>query len=150
LADLYRQLGRDGDGETVLRAAVDASPQDAGAYHALGLVLTRLKRTDEAIAEFRRASEIEPDRARYAYVYAVALHSANHNAEAIATLKDALARHPEDRDTLAALTTFNRDAGDFAAALEYAERLAHLAPSDPGVASLLENLRSKATEPKPQ
>jgi predicted CXXCH cytochrome family protein len=150
LADLYRQLGRDADGETVLRAAVDASPQDAGAHHALGLVLTRLKRTDEAIAEFRRASEIEPDRARYVYVYAVALHSADHSAEAIATLKSALARHPEDRDILAALATFNRDAGDFAAALEYAERLAHLVPGDPGIAGLLENLRSKATEPKPQ
>jgi predicted CXXCH cytochrome family protein len=150
LADLYRQLGRDGDGEAVLRAAVDASPRDAGAHHALGLVLTRLKRTDEAIAEFRRASELEPDRARYVYVYAVALHSADQSAEAIMTLKQALARHPEDRNILAALTTFNRDAGDFAAALEYAERLARLAPSDPGIAGLLENLRGKATEPNLQ
>ena len=30
LADLYRQLSRDGDGENVLRAAIAASPHDAG------------------------------------------------------------------------------------------------------------------------
>ena len=76
LADLYRQMGRDADGENVLRAAIAASPRDGGLHHSLGLTLTRLKRSDEALAEFRRASELEPDRARYAYVYAVGLHSA--------------------------------------------------------------------------
>ena len=76
LADLYRQLGRDGEGESVLRTAIAASPRDAGLHHALGLTLVRLKRPDEALAELRRAAELEPDRARYAYVYAVALHSA--------------------------------------------------------------------------
>src|SRR5262249_60795660 len=57
LADLYRQTGRDGEGENVLRAAIAASPRDAGLHHALGLALTRLKRTDAAIAEFRRAAQ---------------------------------------------------------------------------------------------
>ena len=42
LADLYRQLGRDADGEQVLRAALIVSPQDAGLHHALGLTLVRL------------------------------------------------------------------------------------------------------------
>src|SRR5262249_40107374 len=72
LADLYRQRGRDGDGEEVLRAAIDVSPRHAGLHHALGLTLTRLKRNDGAIAEFRRAAEIEPESARYTFVYAVA------------------------------------------------------------------------------
>jgi tetratricopeptide (TPR) repeat protein len=56
LADLYRQRGRDGDGEEVLRTAIDASPRHAGLHHALGLTLTRLKRSDGAIAELRRAA----------------------------------------------------------------------------------------------
>jgi Flp pilus assembly protein TadD len=73
LADLYRQLGRDNDGESVLRAAIAASPRDAGLHYALGLTLTRLKQPDEALAELRRAAELEPDRARYLYVYTVAL-----------------------------------------------------------------------------
>ena len=75
LADLYRQLGRDADAESVLRKALQASPRDAGLHHALGLTLVRLKRQDEALAELARAAELEPDRARYAYVHAIGLDS---------------------------------------------------------------------------
>jgi hypothetical protein len=42
--------------------------------------------------------------------------------ESMKVLKENLARHPDDRDTLLALLTFNRDSGDVGAALEYAER----------------------------
>jgi len=48
---------------------------------------------------------------------------------------------------LLALVTFNRDAGDPATALEYAERLARVAPNDPGVANLVETLRRSAKKP---
>ena len=147
LADLYRQLGRDGEGEGVLRTAIAASPRDGGLHYALGLALTRLKRTDEAMAELRRAAELEPDRARYAYVYAVALHSAGRSEQAIAVLKENLARHPEDRDTLLALVTFSRDAGDLVAALEYAERLARLVPGDRDVANLVRSLQGQLQKP---
>ena len=147
LADLYRQTGRDGEGENVLRSAIAASPRDAGLHHALGLALTRLKRTDAAIAELRRAAELEPDRARYAYVYAVALHSAGRGEEAMRALKENLVRHPGDRDTLLALVSFSRDAGDVAAALGYAEQLARVAPAEPGLAGLIENLRRQIKEP---
>jgi len=148
LADLYRRLERDGDGEAVLRAALVTSPRDGGLHHALGLTLTRLKRTDDALPELARAAELEPGRARYAYVYAVALHSAGRGAQAIAVLKEALARHPADRDTLLALVSFNRDAGDFDAALAYAERLARLLPNDPAVAAMIQQLRDRAAPTK--
>ena len=141
LADLYRQLARDGEGENVLRSALAAVPRDAGLHHALGLVLTRLKRPDDALGELQRAAELEPERARYAYVYAVALNSAGHRNEAIMALKDSLARHPGDRDTLQALMSFNRDARDFTAALEYAEQMARLAPNDPSLSALIDTLR---------
>jgi len=149
LADLYRQLVRDGDGESVLRAAIATSPRDAGLHHALGLVLTRLKRTDGAIAELHRAAEIEPDRARYSYVYAVALHSAGRGDEAMTVLNQILVRHPDDRDTLLALISFSRDAGDFGTALAYAERLARVAPNDPNLAALIESLRRQRSSPAP-
>jgi tetratricopeptide (TPR) repeat protein len=141
LADLYRQLARDGEGENVLRSALAAVPRDAGLHHALGLVLTRLKRADDALGELQRAAELEPERARYAYVYAVALNSAGHHSEAIKALKDSLARHPGDRDTLQALMSFSRDARDFTAALEYAEQLARQAPNDPSLGALIDTLR---------
>jgi tetratricopeptide (TPR) repeat protein len=143
LADLYRQLGRDADAESVLRQAIQTSPKDAGLHHALGLTLVRLKRQDEALAELARAAELEPDRARYAYVYAVALDASGRRGDAIQALKDNLARHPGDRDTLSALVSFNRDAGDVTAALTYAEQLAKIEPNNAELKALIETLRAK-------
>jgi tetratricopeptide (TPR) repeat protein len=143
LADLYRALGRDGEGEAALRAAIAGSPKDPGLHYARGLVLTRLKRPGEALDELRDAARLAPDRARYAYVYAVALNSAGQREQAMATLKNILVDHPHDRDTIQAIVAFARDGGDFATALEYAKILAQLAPNDPGIKALIETLQSK-------
>lgn len=92
-----------------MRASITASPRDAAAHHALGLVFVRRKHLDEALNELRRAAELEPERARYAYVYAVELHSAGRTDDAMSILKENLARHSNDRDTLLALIAFTRD-----------------------------------------
>jgi Flp pilus assembly protein TadD len=127
----------------VLKTAIASSAPDAGLHHALGLTLIREKRPEDALNELRIATELEPDRTRYAYVYAVALHSSRRIDEATKVLKENLARHPGDRDTLLALTTFTRDAGDIAAALEYAEQLSRIAPNDPNLARLTDDLRAR-------
>ncbi len=150
LADLYRQLGRDVEGDGILRAAIATAPQDAGLHHALGLVLIRLKQIDAALSEFRRATELDPDRARYAYVYAVALHSTGHSDDALSVLKESLAKHPNDRDTLLALINFSRETGDVASALDYAERLARISPDDQGLAHLIQELRHQTVKPNAQ
>jgi tetratricopeptide (TPR) repeat protein len=103
--------------------------------------LTRLKRNDEAIAELRRAAEIEPERARYTYVYAVALHSAGQTENAMTVLEENIARHPSDRDTLMALLSFHRGAGRIDSALRYAEQLALIIPEDKDLVELIEDLR---------
>jgi predicted CXXCH cytochrome family protein len=146
LSDLYRRLGKDSDGESVLRTAIMFSHADAGLHHALGLTLTRESRPDDALNEFRTATELEPDRSRYAYVYAVALHSSGHIDESMKVLKANLAGHPDDRDTLLALTTFSRDAGDIGAALDYAGQLSRLAPGDRDLARLIDDLRSRSKQ----
>ena len=144
LADLYRQLHQDEKAESALRATIGASPEDAGLHYALGLVLTRLKRPDQALEEFRRAATLQTDNARYAYVLAVALHSASRAEEALNVLKENLARHPNDRDTLVALIWFNRDAGNFADALHYAELLAVITPDDHNLINLIQELQSRS------
>jgi Flp pilus assembly protein TadD len=149
LADLYRQLDRDGDGESTLRAAIAVAPADAGLHYALGLTLNRLKRTDDSLVALRRAAELDPNNARYAYVHAVGLHSAGRAGDAIAVLKDNLDKHPGDRDSLLALVTFNRDSGNIASALDYAERLAQLAPGDRQLSELVDALR-RQLKPAPQ
>ncbi len=144
LADLYRQLGKDSEGENLLRSVLADSPREAAVHHALGLTLTRLKRSDEALAEFQKSTELEPDSSRYAYVYAVALHSGGHRDEAMTELKGALRSHPGDREILQALVSFSRMSGDTVAALGYAEQLAAITPDDQGLARLIAELRRMA------
>jgi Flp pilus assembly protein TadD len=147
LADVYRSLGRDSDSESVLRGAITAAPQDARLHYSHGLALVRLKQSAGAIAEFRKATELDPNQARYAYVYAVALHSAGRGGAAMTILKEKLVRHPDDRDTLLALISFSRESGDFSSALEFAERLARIAPDAPGLTGLIQELRRQAAKP---
>ena len=88
-----------------------------------------------------KSSELDPERARYAYVYAVALHSAGRVQDALTVLKSNLARHPNDRDTLLALISFSRDSGDAKSALDYAQRLAQIVPADQGLTTLIDTLK---------
>ena len=141
LADLYRGLNRDGDAEAILKQALAVAPDDAAAHHAMGLLLVREHRLPEATAMLAKAATLDPQRARFAYVYAIALNSGEHRAEALRVLEENHARHPADRDTLTALVSLNREAGDRDAALRYAEMLARLTPGDPTVAQLLDELR---------
>jgi Flp pilus assembly protein TadD len=91
-------------------------------HHALGLALVRLKRTDAALGELERATVLEPGNARFAYVYAVALHSTGKVDAAIAQLEKALVAHPNDGDILEALASFHEARGQSAVAKKYAER----------------------------
>jgi len=145
LADLYRQLGRDQDGVAVLREALQASPNDGGLHHALGLALVRLKQQDAAIEELRRAAELEPDRSRYAYVYAVGLESLGRRAEAVAVLKENLKRHPHEPETLLALINFARADGDAATALGYAEQLAEVELDNQPLNELIRALKDQVS-----
>jgi predicted CXXCH cytochrome family protein len=147
LADLYRQLGREGESESVLRTALITSARDAGLHYSLGLTLVRLKRSDDAIEELATAAALEPDRARYAYVYAVALHSAGRVPQSISVLNQSLARHPSDRDTSLALINFYRGTGDVASALAVAQQFALVVPEDQNLARLIQELRQQAKKP---
>jgi Flp pilus assembly protein TadD len=100
-------------------------------------------RPDDALAEFRTATEMEPDRSRYADVLAVPLHSSGRVDESMKVLKENLARHPDDRESLLALVTFNRDAGDIGAALEYAEQLSRITSNDHDLTRLTDDLRER-------
>jgi len=139
LADLYRAIGRDGEGETLLRRAVAIAPDSADAHHALGLWLVRQKRSDDALAEFARAAELRPD-VRFAYVFGVALHSAGKTDRAIEVLQAAYDRHPGDHQLLVALVTIERDAGKLDDAKKHADALVALMPDDDGAKRLRSEL----------
>lgn len=140
LADLYRSTGREAEGEPVLRRALELEPGSADVRHALGLVLVRLGRQDEALAELGIAADSETAPPRYGYVYAVALQDAGDTGAARDVLRRSLQQYPADRELLFAATTFARDAGDLDAALGYTRRLLDLDPRDQRAAQLRQEI----------
>jgi Flp pilus assembly protein TadD len=146
LADFFRVRGENETGEKWLRRALEIEPGNADVHHALGLGLVRRKLYTEALDALRAAHELAPDNARYAYVYAVALSSTGARRQAENLLEVTHARHPADRDVLVALVSFARERADLAGALDYAKKLATLAPLDRGVQRLLRDLET--TQPR--
>lgn len=128
LADLYRALGRETDGEQVLRSGLKAFPDDASLHHVLGLNLVRTQRMPAALRALQRAAELAPEVPRYAYVYAIALDSTGATVQALRVLRDSQRRHPADGETLQALVDLLGKRGDESAARGYARQLAGLYP----------------------
>lgn len=141
LAELYRGRQEEGRAEETLRRAVQRNLESAAAHHALGLALVRLRRIEEALAELRRAAEIEPESARYGYVLAVALDGTGKAAEAQQVLDAVIRRHPYDVDSLSAAAIWSLRRGDNRAALARLETLRTLRPDDPRLAQEVERLR---------
>lgn len=142
LADLRRSQGRDADAETTLREGLVQMPDDATLHHVLGLTLVRLQRVDEALVALARAAQLVPANARFAYVYAVGLHSSGKTPQALEEIDRALALNPAQRELLLAGASLSRDAGERERALGYARRLAAAAPNDPQAQRLLQELQT--------
>ncbi|MFQ5571635.1 MAG: tetratricopeptide repeat protein [Rhodothermales bacterium] len=142
LADLYRVQGRDDEGERLLREALAIQPDEPVVYHVLGLLLVRKGRTAEAVEALGKAVALRPDNLRFSYVYGVALHSIGTSNRAVDVLEQAYRRHPRDRELLRALVTINLDRGANDAALKYVRELIALAPEDPELRRILEQIQA--------
>ena len=140
LADLYRIQRREEEAQLLLDKAISLDSTAAEPIHALGLLKSRLGQQQEALKLFARAAALQPSVTRYAYVYAVALHSYGEREKAIAVLTKSYETRHADRDVLTALITFNRDKGDMSSAVLYADRLVQLSPRDPHVIALRRSL----------
>jgi len=112
-ADALRSAGDDAAALAMLERGLAAVSGERAAtlHHARGLTLVRLQRLPDAVAALRRAHELAPQDARYAYVYAVGLNDMGRPQAAIAVLKRALASAPDDAQLRTALAAISRDAG---------------------------------------
>jgi tetratricopeptide (TPR) repeat protein len=128
LADVYRTTGRDKEGHDILMQARAVDSANADVQHALGLVHVRLGQTDSALVHLKRAVELDPDAVRYAYVYAIGLHSSGERLRAMTVLRQTLKRHKYDRSLHEAMVTMHLEAGEFDDALKYVLRLQNLFP----------------------
>jgi predicted CXXCH cytochrome family protein len=140
-ADAYRAQRREEDAIRTLHEGIAAAPGSASLHYALGLAYVRAGQRAAALPEFARAVELGPSEARYAYVYAVALHSLGRSAEAVRALERDATRWPRNRDILFALATMERDAGHRDNARRAAQRLLEANPDDREARSLVEQLK---------
>ena len=131
LADFYRARQDEAAADKTLRDAIARFPDAADLHYALGLSLIRQQQAQAAVTELQRATTLNPDSARYIYVYAVALNSTGKPAEALLVLQGAHNRFPTNTDLLSALVAFNRDQGKAEAANRYAKKLQALLPAAP-------------------
>lgn len=145
-ADLERIAGNETAAEEILRKSYADNPASGALAHALALSLIRQKKPGEAMDYLMRAASLAPEQARFAYVLAVAQHDTGKISESMATLGDAIARHPYDRDLLMAMITYEVEAGALGSALERAELLNKLEPNSPQIAQLLASLRVRARQ----
>jgi Flp pilus assembly protein TadD len=109
----------------------------AALHHALGLLLARSGRIEEAQISLGRAAVLEENDPRLAYVYAVALQSTGELGRSIDVLDRALDLHPYDRDLLVAAISYLVEAGRFQEAQVRADELRAVEPDNPGVLELI-------------
>ncbi len=111
-AELMRQRRDETRAEQAIRAALACDAKSAAAHHALGLLQVRLKRPEKALGSLSKAVDLAPNDARFSYVLAVALASSGKAAEAVRVLDASLGHHPNDVQSLQALSRYLGDVGE--------------------------------------
>jgi len=142
LADAYRQLGQDSEGEYYLRQGLSLLPDAADLHHALGLTLIRKADHTAALSELAEAAKLAPENARYAYVYGIGLYSTGYARQALAILKAADTLHPFNMEILNALISINLEVGNGQDALVFARKAAEAMPNNAEIQQLIEQLLS--------
>ena len=142
MADLYRQLQRDENAESLLREGLTLGGNHAPLHHSLGLLLVRGQRQEDALTELEQATLLEPDSARYIFVYAIALNSLGRGEAAVDVLQQARERFPSDFEIGWSLVTMLRDQGRMDEARQEAADLTRRFPGNENAAALLQSLSS--------
>ncbi len=143
LAEIARASGDEPGAEAQLRKALAKNPEAGALHHALGLSLIRQRRSAEALEELAEGVKRAPENARFAYVYGVALHDLGEPDKALTTLREALARFPNDGDILYALASYEIEANDEISAIARLEALTRLEPENEEARALLGSLQGR-------
>ncbi len=100
LAELSRQYGNTKQEEAFLRDASVKIADSPAVAHAMGLFKIRQKQMKDALIFLQKATNLSPENARYAYVYAVALNSAGASKKALLAINSALIHNPYSQELL--------------------------------------------------
>jgi TolB-like protein len=119
--------------------AIELDDCDSWGQTALGYLEMMERRTEESIAAFRRAVELNPNSAKAHGDLGRGLAFAGHDREAIAQVEDAIRLSPLDPDMalfLGAIAVAHYGAGRYADALRHSEELLRLRPGFQGAQRL--------------
>lgn len=115
------QARQDGEAETLLAEAVRLRPGEFQAQFLLGAARSRLGRTDEALAAWRKAESLQPGNVRLLQVMAVEYSRGRYFQDAARTAEKALRLKREDPNLYFLGIKSYQDAGDTAAAAALAK-----------------------------
>jgi len=146
-AEALRQ-NRVAEAETLLTAALAASPGAPGLLFLYGTLLARTGKLDQAVAIFERARAGTPDNAALLNNYGTVLRQLGRYAEAVTHLRHALVIEPMSPDTLANIGQALKSLGRTGQAAECADLALRLKPDHAEAlhlagALLLEQSRAK-------
>jgi len=131
LADMYRNLGRHGDGEQIYSALIAQSSDDWRLYFARGAARERLGRWPEAESDLQRALELSPEQPDVMnYLGYSWIDRGERLQEGLALIERAVALKPDSGAIIDSLGWAHYRLGDYALALELIERAVELQPGD--------------------
>jgi Tfp pilus assembly protein PilF len=127
----HERHGRDAEAVALYRRSAELAPADLAILNARGLCLARLKRFDEAVADFDKAIGIRPDYALSHYRRGHTLWQAGRLAEAEESLRRSLRLGANSSEALSCLAAVAAARGNISAAGSYARQVLQSAPTDP-------------------
>jgi len=105
------EQGRSEEAFALLQLGLKKLPKMAILHHAIGLWYIQKKQKDKALLELKKAADLEPDNARFSYVYAVALGEKNPKM-AIHVLESVYPKHTGDLQIVSGLVYYYKIVGD--------------------------------------
>ena len=133
LARLRAQANDTAQTEALIREVLDAAPERAAVRNAVGLLYLDSRRYDEALAQFRKATELDAKDARYWMNAARAQLALGHQGPGRESLQRALAENPDWTPAVSALVLLDLREGEPDAALARVAALRKRRPEDPAV-----------------
>jgi predicted CXXCH cytochrome family protein len=121
-SNFLRSQGKEQEALEMLLKGLQAVPDIGILHHAIGLWYVRNKQKEKAIEYLKEALILEPNDARFAYVYAVAIGE-KEPKEAIKILKRAYEKHTGDKEIVSALVYYYKQVNEGKMSKVYEEKL---------------------------
>lgn len=126
LAASHVALGQDAEALTQLEYAIGLDPRNFEAHYGAGMVLARMKRTDDALAHFREARAIDSSDPSATWHIAYALRTLGQREEAFSEFRGLVRRDPENASAWSWMAITAAEMGRHAEAVSYWQRTLEL------------------------